>query len=33
MGGIFTHFYMEVIIVNKADLPNDVEDLVYRPMD
>lgn len=28
-----THFYVEVIIVSREDLPDDVEDLVYCPLD
>ena len=28
-----THFYVEVIIVSRADLPDDVEGFVYRPLD
>ncbi len=28
-----THFYVEVIIVSREDLPDDVEDLVYRPLE
>ena len=28
-----THFYVGVIIISRADLPDDVEDFVYRPLD
>ena len=28
-----THYYVEVIIVSRADLPDDVEGFVYRPLD
>lgn len=32
-GDDHTHFYVEVIIVSRADLPEDIQDYVYHPLE